>query len=44
MDLYNDGQCNFDGFMALMEQYKKPMPTAKDLQAAFARVALGGGV
>ena len=31
-------QVNFDGFVALLEQYKKPMPTAKELEDAFKRV------
>lgn len=34
-------QVNFDGFMALMEQYKKPMPTAKELEKAFKKVRDG---
>ncbi|EDQ90131.1 uncharacterized protein MONBRDRAFT_24630 [Monosiga brevicollis MX1] len=35
LDIYSDGEVNWDGFMALMEEHHKPLPTEKELIAAF---------
>ena len=40
LDLYSDSEVNWDGFLALLEQHWKPIPSKQDLEAAFHKVQL----
>eukprot|EP00045_Choanoeca_perplexa_P001526 m.20139 g.20139 ORF g.20139 m.20139 type:complete len:145 (+) comp11003_c0_seq2:80-514(+) len=35
LDLYSDGEVNWDAFLALLEEHHKPLPTKQELIEAF---------
>lgn len=38
LDIYGDCTANVDAFLALLAQHQKPIPTTKELKAAFAQL------
>ncbi|EGD76102.1 hypothetical protein PTSG_00808 [Salpingoeca rosetta] len=42
LDLYSDSEINWDGFLALLEQHWKPIPTKEELVKAFQRIDTDG--
>ena len=38
IDLYQDSEVEWDAFLALIEQYQRPLPTKDQLKEAFLRV------